>query len=140
MDGLSERDRREFTLVEAAMRTYPLADTPPDFAGAVMSRVRAAAPAQRFRVSWLEVLVSLFVPGSGLLALVAWASLPAQTAAYLQDRLAVLWQFLQRTGLDWALLACGLSAVVFFFAMTLRFFRPRYRRPKVVPVIPLRLF
>ncbi len=140
MDGLSERDRREFTLVEAAMRTYPLADTPPDFAGAVMSRVRAAAPAPRFRVSWLEVLVSLFVPGSGLLALVAWASLPAQTAAYLQDRLAVLWQFLQRTGLDWALLACGLSAVVFFFAMALRFFRPRYRRPKVVPVIPLRLF
>ena len=140
MDGLTERDRREFVLVEDAMRTYPLADTPPGFAGAVMTRVRAAAPAPRFRVTWLEALISLCVPGAGMLALVIWASLPPQTLAYLQTRLVLFWQFLQRSRLDWAVPACGAAVVVLLLWMTFRLLKPRYRRPRVVPVIPLRYF
>jgi hypothetical protein len=140
MDGLTERDRQEFVLVEDAMRTYPLANTPPDFASTVMTRIRGIAPAPRFRVSWLEPLISLFIPGAGILSLIVWASLPPQTVAYLQSRAVLLWQFLQRSQLDWVVLVSGLMVVVLFFVMILRLLRPRYRRSKVVLTIPARFF
>ena len=140
MDGLTERDDQEFVLVEDAMRTYPLADTPPNFASAIMTRIRGLTPAPRFHVSWLEPLISLFIPGVGILLLILWTSLPPQAVAYLQSRTILLWQFLQRSQLDWAVLACGLMMIVSFFVMTLRLLQPHYRRPRVVPTVPVRFF
>ena len=138
MDGLTERNRQEFFQVEDAMRTYPLANTPPDFASTVMTRIRGLAPTPRFRVTWLDALVSLFIPGVGILLLIAWTSLPPQAVVYLQTRIILFWEFLQRSGLDWAVLVCGLTMVVLFFVMTFRLLKPRYRRAKVVLTIPVR--
>jgi hypothetical protein len=135
MDSLTERERKERAQVEDALRTYPLADTPPDFAGRVMARVQAEVPAPRFRVTWLDTLVSLVIPGTGMLLLVVWSSLPPQTAAYLQTRVVLLWQFLQRTRLDWAVLGVVLMIVGLLIGMTVRLLRPVYRRSRIVRTI-----
>jgi hypothetical protein len=136
MDDLTERERKERARVEDALRTYPLADTPPDFAGRVMHRVQAEAPTARFRVSWLEALISLVVPGMGMLLLVAWSSLPPQAVAYLQTRAVLFWQFIQRAGLGWVLPAGGLTIVGLFIGMTVRLLRPAYRRSRVIRINP----
>ncbi len=140
MDGLTERDRQEFALVEDAMRSYPLADTPPDFAGAVMSRVRASVLAPRFRVTWREALISLFIPCAGIFGLIFWASLPPQGLAYIQTRLLLLWHFLQRSGLDWVVFASGAAIVAAMVWMIFLMLKPHFRRPRVMPIIPIRYF
>ena len=136
MDALTERERMDLVRVEDALRTYPLADTPPDFAGLVMSRVQAATPTPRFRVTWLEALISLAIPGAGMLLLVAWASLPPQAVAHLQTRVVLFWEFLQRAGLDWAVPAGGLVILGLFIGMTVRLLRPAYRRSRIVRGTP----
>jgi hypothetical protein len=132
MHGLTERE--QMAQVEAALRTYPLAEMPPDLAGRVMRRVRAV-PAARFRISWLDWLVSLAVPAAGILLMVAWASLPPQAVAYLQVRALLGWQFLQRVGLEWLPLAAALVVVGFFVEMTIRLVRPPHRRPRLIRTI-----
>jgi hypothetical protein len=135
MDGLTERERREQAQVEDALRTYPLVETPSDFAGRVMARVERERPAPRFRVTWLDTLISLAVPGAGMALLVAWSSLPPQAVAFLQTRAVLLWQFLQRTGLDWVVPAGCLVILGFFIVMTVRLLRPAYRRPRIVRLV-----
>jgi hypothetical protein len=100
-----------------------------------MARVGMEGPAPRFRVTWLDTLISLAVPGAGMLLLVVWASLPPQTTAYLQTRAVLLWQFLQRAGLEWVVPAVCLTVLGFFIAATVRLLRPAYRRSRIVRVI-----
>ena len=132
MDGLTQRLHQERARVEDALRTYPLAEAPADLAGRVMERVRAESPAPRFRVTWLDTLISLVVPGAGMLLLFTWASLPPQAVAYLQTRTVLLWQFLQRVQLGWVVPATGLLIVGIFTAMTFRLVRPAFRRARIV--------
>ena len=136
MNGLTEDERQESALLDDALRTYPLADTPPDFASRVMRRVRAESPAPRFRVTWRDYLISLLIPGTGLGLLLAWSSLPPQTAAYIQTRVVLLWQFAQRSRLDWAVFLVGLMLLGFLVGMTIRLLRPAYRRPRLVRTLP----
>ncbi len=136
MDDLTERERKELAQVEDALRTYPLVDTPADFAARVRARVRSEVPAGRFRITWLDTLISVAIPGTGMLLLVAWSSLPPQAAAYLQTRAMLGWQFLQRSGLGWVFPAAALGVVGAFIGMTVRLLRPAYRRSKIVRTIP----
>jgi len=115
MGDLTERERQEFALVEAAARSYPLADTPPGFSATVMSRVRAASPVPTFRVTWQEIILSLFIAGIAVLAYAAWFSLPPQTQVYIQMRIILSWQPLLFTRLGWAILAGGLEMMALFF-------------------------
>jgi hypothetical protein len=126
MDDLTEHDRQEFSLVEAAARSYPLADTPPDFSAAVMSRVRATSPLPRFHVTWPEIIISLFIAGMAVLASAVWFSLSPQTHIYVQMHIFLLGQTLLFTHLGWVILAGGLITIVLFLVAIIRLLRPRY--------------
>jgi hypothetical protein len=127
MGNLTERDHQEFALVEAAARSYPLVDTPPDFSAAVMSRVRATSPMPRFRFTWQEIVLSLFIAGIAVLASAAWFSLPLHTQIFIQMRIILSWQLLLFTRLGWAILASGLETIALFFVAIVQLLRPRYR-------------
>ena len=89
MDNLNDYDRE----VEDSLQSYPLAPPPPTLAPGVMARVRALAPLPRFRLSWVDGLVSLFIAGMTGLIVLLWQLLPPQLA--LQTRLQFLY-LLQR--------------------------------------------
>jgi hypothetical protein len=94
MGNLTERDHQEFALVEAAARSYPLADIPLGFSATVMNRVRATSPMPHFRVAWQDIILSLFIAGMVVLASAVWFSLPPQTQLYVQMRIILFGQTL----------------------------------------------
>ena len=65
--------------IEDALRTFPLAEAPPALDEAVMRRVRALAPAPRFRLAWLDYALALFAAGLAGLAALLWLALPEVT-------------------------------------------------------------
>jgi hypothetical protein len=138
MDELTERARRGFAPVEAAARSYPLADTPPGFSAAVMGRVRATSPMRPFRVTWQEIIPSLFLAGMAVVASAAWFSLPPQTAIYIQMRIVLLWRSLLFAHLGWVVLAGGLVMMAALLAAIVWLLRPRYHRLKTVSAAPSR--
>jgi hypothetical protein len=116
MDDLTDPE-----IIEDALYTYPLSPAPPTLAPGVMARVRALAPLPRFRLSWVDGLVSLFIAGMIGLMVLLWQLLPPQLA--LQTRLQFLY-LLQRVnvtvlqgallgGAALAVLAVLIAAVVF---------------------------
>jgi hypothetical protein len=127
MDNLTERDRQEFALVEAAARSYPLAGIPPDFSAAVMNRVRATSPMPRFRVTWQDIILSLFIAGVAVLASAVWFSLPPQTQMYVQMRIILFGQTLLFAFPGWLILASFLLMIVLFLVAIIRLLRPRHR-------------
>jgi hypothetical protein len=139
MGNLTERERQEFALVEAAARAYPLADTPTDFSAVVMSRVRAASPVPPFRITLQEIILSLFIAGIAILASAAWFSLPPQTQIYIQMRIILSWQPLLFTRLGWAILVGGLEMMALFFVAIVWLLRPHYHRLKIMPTTPSRV-
>ena len=91
--------------IEDALRTAPLEATPPGLYQAVMRRIDASSrsvPMQKprvnrlqsqpfvkgaFRVSWLDLALSLFGAGMLVLTGVMWSWLPAPLAAYFRMQL-----------------------------------------------------
>jgi len=84
-------------LIEDALRTYPLADVPPNFSKNVMRRVNATAnPAPRFRLTWMDYALGFFLTLLPAVGFVIWASLPRLAVLHLEFQ----WQVLQaRAGL-----------------------------------------
>ena len=88
----------------------------------VMARIRALAPAPRFRLAWVDYAVSLFAAGMVGLVLLLWQSITPQMAA----RMQLQWQLiLQRSGWQtWvgafasglALAGCALLLTALIFA------------------------
>jgi hypothetical protein len=116
MDDLTDSE-----VIEDALHTYPLSPMPPTLAPGVMARVRALAPLPRFRLSWVDGLVSLFIAGMIGLTVLLWQLLPPQLA--LQTRLQFM-HLLQRVnvtvlqgallgGAALAMLAVLIAVVVF---------------------------
>ena len=126
MDALTERDRQQLAIVEDALRTYPLVDAPSDFSKAVMGHVHSLAPKPRFRLSWLDYFLSLFLPGMAVTMLFVWWSLPSQVTVFWADRLVLLWEYLELAHLDLMLLLGGLMIMVLFFVLAFMLVRPRY--------------
>jgi hypothetical protein len=133
VDDLTERDRQELALVEAAARSYPLADTPPGLSAAVMSRVRATSPIPPFRVTWQEIILSLSIAGIAVLASAVWFSLPPQAVIYIQMRTVVFLQSLLLAHLGWMILAGGPVMIALFLVAIVWSLRARYRRLEIVP-------
>jgi hypothetical protein len=105
------------TVIEEALRTAPLAAPPPLLYAAVMQRVRhAQAPAAlpAFRVTWLDLALSLFF--TGMLAVV-WFALQAVPQAWvIYWRNQALWSlqkvlYLDTGPLTWLIAGLTLAAL-----------------------------
>ena len=114
-------------LIEDALRTYPLADTPPHFSKEIMRRVNLATntsqPALRFRLTWMDYALGFFMTLLPAVGFVIWASLPRLALL----RLEFQWQVLQASSflpvLTISLAAAGvllLSAFLFSLNLLLR--------------------
>jgi hypothetical protein len=114
-------------LIEDALRTYPLADVPPNFSKNVMRRVNATAnPAPRFRLTWMDYALGFFLTLLPAVGFVIWASLPRLAVLHLEFQ----WQVLQASGfLPVLAFSLAVAGVLLFsgllFSMNL-FLRPKF--------------
>jgi hypothetical protein len=113
-------------LIETALSTYPLADLPPNFSRRVMRQVRAIPPSSRFRLTWMDFALGLFVamlPGIGF---IVWIFLPHQVVLDLRFQ----WMLFQSNPLQPVLLlSLAAAALLLFFAVLLSIgllLRPRF--------------
>lgn len=92
--------------IEDALRTYPLADVPPNFSKNVMRRVRTADArplVPRFRLTWMDYALGFFLTLLPVVGFVIWAFLP---------RIALL-----RLEFQWQLLQAGILQPVLFVSL-----------------------
>jgi hypothetical protein len=107
--------------VEAALQTYPRVQAPSRFAVRVMARVRAnpGRPVARpkFRLPWLELLVSVILMVTVGIVWLVWRILPPVYSAQLRVQGLIIWQQLGLLGqgemLAWLVPLAMLLAVVF---------------------------
>jgi hypothetical protein len=73
-------------LIENALRTYPLADVPPGFSRSVLERIKPQCPyaALKFRLTWLDYALGLFMSSLPAVGFVSWAFLPREFFVRLQ--------------------------------------------------------
>ena len=113
-------------LIEAALRTYPLAQVPANFFRRVMQQVRATPPAQRFRVTWMDCALGFFLTLLPVLGFALWSFLPRQALLRLQFQ----WQLFQLGSIQPVVaISLGAAGVLLFLALffSLNFFlRPRF--------------
>jgi len=111
-------------LIEDALRTHPLANTPPHFSKEVMrrigSRTAVSPPALRFRLTWMDYALGFFLTLLPAIGFVIWASLPRLALL----RLEFQWQVLQASSflpvLTISLAAAGvLVFLAFLFSLNL---------------------
>ncbi len=73
-------------LIEDALRTYPLADVPHGFSRSVLAKIqpqRRYAPL-KFRLTWLDYALGLFMSSLPAIGFVSWAFLPREFLVRLQ--------------------------------------------------------
>jgi hypothetical protein len=72
--------------VTDALRTYPLADSPPGLEAGIFSRLRAlpAGVRPKFRLHWYDFAISAFTTSMAGLGFVLWQSVPPPVMARLQ--------------------------------------------------------
>ncbi len=100
-------------LLEDALRSAPLAPPPPLLYAAIMKQVRQAAAPPPFRVSWLDLAISLFGAGMAGLVWLVWRWLPPIWVRYMQMELQWQLQKLWYLDADWLLWAgVGLAALL----------------------------
>ena len=95
-------------LIEEALHSYPLADVPPNFSIRIMRQVRKSQPAPKFRLTWMDYALGLFLcllPGTGF---VAWVFLPRQILARLQYQ----WLMLSSPALEPVTVSLAVTALV----------------------------
>ena len=83
-------------LIEAALRTYPLAELPPGFSKRTMQRVQIVPAAYRFRLTWMDYALGLFVAVLPMVGFAVWYFLPRQVWLNLQFE----WQVFQSSSLQ----------------------------------------
>jgi len=73
-------------LIENALRTYPLADVPHGFSKSVLEKIKPQRPyaALKFRLTWLDYALGLFMSSLPAIGFVSWAFLPREFFVSLQ--------------------------------------------------------
>lgn len=118
--------------LEAALTNYPLAEAPSDLSQRIMQRVTITSqwtkdgrptPRMRFRLTWMDFALGLFLLLLPVIGLVIWATLPPLVLL----RLVFEWQMIESSGLvpllSLSLTVAGgllLSAVLFSVSFVLR--------------------
>ncbi len=115
-------------LIEDALNTYPLAETPPGFSKGVMQRINAknvARPsALRFRLTWMDYALGFFLTLLPAVGFVIWASLPRLALLHLEFQ----WQVVQASSflpaLVFSLAVAGILLFSGFLVSLNLFLRP----------------
>ena len=90
-------DQVEYTAIEDALHLIELIEAPPTLARGVIRRLHSRPQLPRFRLLWIDYVLSLFVAGMLALIYVVSDALPPELRLYL--RLQFLY-WLQRLELD----------------------------------------
>jgi hypothetical protein len=96
-NGLVPQDPGGYAAVEDALRTIELVETPPTLAAGILRQLHSRPQMPRFRLLWIDYVLSLFVAGMLALIYIVGGALPPELRLYL--RLQVLY-WLQRLELD----------------------------------------
>jgi hypothetical protein len=83
-------------LIEEALSTYPLAEVPPNFSMRIMRQIRKTQPAPKFRLTWMDYALWLFLCLLPVTGFAAWAMLPMQVII----RLRYQWLMLNSPALE----------------------------------------
>jgi len=116
-------------LIEEALRSYPLAEVPPNFSIQIMRQIRKTQPAPKFRLTWMDYALGLFLCLLPVTGFAAWALLPWQIIARLQ------YQWLMLSSPALAPVAVSLAVVTLTLAMlaliagTSWLIRPPFAKP-----------
>jgi len=96
-NNLNTLDQVEYTAIEDALHSIELIEAPPTLAKGVIRRLHSRPQLPRFRLLWIDYVLSLFVAGMLALIYVVSDALPPELRLYL--RLQFLY-WLQRLELD----------------------------------------
>ena len=96
-NSLKSQDQVEYAAIEDALHSIELIEVPPTLARGVIRRLHSRPQLPRFRLLWIDYVLSLFVAGMLALIYVVSDALPPELRLYL--RLQFLY-WLQRLELD----------------------------------------
>ena len=96
-NNLNTLDQVEYAAIEDALHSIELIEVPPTLARGVIRRLHSRPQLPRFRLLWIDYVLSLFVAGMLALIYVVSDALPPELRLYL--RLQFLY-WLQRLELD----------------------------------------
>jgi hypothetical protein len=96
-NNLNTLDQVEYAAIEDALHSIELIEAPPTLARGVIRRLHSRPQLPRFRLLWIDYVLSLFVAGMLALIYVVSDALPPELRLYL--RLQFLY-WLQRLELD----------------------------------------
>lgn len=103
-------------LIEDALRTYPLADVPPGFSRSVLTKIKPQRPyaALKFRLTWLDYALGLFLSSLPAIGFVSWAFLPREFFVDLQYQ----WHLLHSPAIE-PIMVTSVAAIVVLLGLTL---------------------
>jgi hypothetical protein len=113
-------------LIESALRTWPLAETPPGFSKNVLEQIkpRPSHAPLKFRLTWMDYALGLFASSLPVLGIVSLSFLPRQAFIRLQYQLLLLQSPAYEPLLLFILGALGLlGLLVFLFSLRFLFNR-----------------
>jgi hypothetical protein len=112
-------------LIEDALRTYPLAEAPANFSSRVRRQIRPRHASLKFRLTWLDYALGLFLSLLPAVFFISWAFLPWQ----LWMRLQYQWLLLSSPAFEplvcTVLVAAAVFAVGILVAGTRYLIRPQ---------------
>lgn len=101
-------------LIEDALRTYPLADVPPNFSKMVMSQVRTTPASARFRLTWMDYALGFLLTLLVTAGFAIWSFLPRQALLRLQFE----WQVFQASSIQpVVIISLGVAGILLFLAL-----------------------
>jgi hypothetical protein len=94
MDTLENPGQESFGIVEEALAAFPMEPVPETIYPAVMKQLEAVRPVQRFRIRWLDIVVSAFLSGMVVFTFLLLQSplLPPTLIPMMKVRTVVFWQ------------------------------------------------
>lgn len=96
-NGFNIQDQAQYEAIEDALRTMELVEAPPSLVAGILQQLHSRPQLPRFRLLWIDYVLSLFVAGMLALIYLVGGALPPELRLYL--RLQVLY-WLQRLELD----------------------------------------
>ena len=95
-------------LIEDALHSYPLAEVPPNFTVQIMRQIQKTQPAPKFRLTWMDYALGLFLCLLPMTGIMAWAFLPWQIFARLQYQ----WLMLSSPALEPVAISLAVTALL----------------------------
>jgi len=96
MSTAPDHEQTARTIIDDALRTYPLRPAPANLAPRVMARLRALPAPPRFRLGWLDYALCLVATLMAAVVLAFWMLVPPEALKRTLERLIV---FIQHAGL-----------------------------------------